>query len=157
MVWKTSPAQLSFRLVALDYSATVLEGGGQVCPPEEQLEMATAEIAEEILNIVHDCPGQVQENPASSCLEVSQCDPQLLSDHYWITSSNGTAVRVYCDMTRECSCSSASVGGWSRVAFLNMTDPAHQCPPAWREITEPVRACGRTNETVAVVQSLSVL
>ena len=30
-----------------------------------------------------------------------------------------------------------------------MTDPTHQCPPAWREITAPVRTCGRSNETVA--------
>ena len=116
--------------------------------------MARAEITEDILSIVRNnilfvhCPGQVQENPASSCLEVLQCNPQLLSEYYWITSSNGTAVQVYCDMTRECNCSSASVGGWSRVAYLNMTDPTHQCPPAWREITEPVRTCGRTNETV---------
>ena len=135
----------------LAYPATVLEGGGQVCPPEEQLEMARAEIAEDVLNTIYTivyCRGQVQENPASSCLEVSQCNPQLPSEYYWITSSNGTAVQVYCDMTRECSCSSASVGGWSRVAYLNMTDPTHQCPPAWREIVEPVKTCGRTNETV---------
>ena len=33
------------------------------------------------------------------------------------------------------------------MAYLNMTDPIHQCPPAWKEITEPVRTCGRTNET----------
>ena len=143
-------SQLDNSSLPVSYSATVLEGGGQVCPPEEQLEMARAEIAEDVLNIVRNdildvhCPGQVQENPASSCLEVSKCDPQLPSEHYWITSSNGTAVQVYCDMTRECSCSSASVGGWSRVAYLNMTDPTHQCPPAWREITEPVRTCGRT-------------
>ena len=136
----------------VSYSATVLEGGGQVCPPEEQLEMARAEIDEEILNTVRNifdrrCRGQDQENPASSCLEVSQCDPQLPSEHYWIASS-GIAILVYCDMARECSCSSASVGGWSRVAYLNMSDPTHQCPPAWREFIEPVRACGRTNETV---------
>ena len=136
------------------YPATVLEGGRQVCPPEEQLEMARAEIAQDVLNTVRNnildvhCPGQVQENPASSCLEVSQCNPQLPSEYYWITSSSGAAVQVYCDMTRECSCSSASVGGWSRVAYLNMTDPTHQCPPAWREITEPVRTCGRTNESL---------
>ena len=140
------------RSLPVTYPATVLEGGGQVCPPEEQLEMARAKIAEDVLNTIRSsvhCPGQVSENPASSCLEVSQCiNPQLPSEYYWITSSNGTAVQVYCDMTRECSCSSASVGGWSRVAYLNMTDPTHQCPPAWREITEPVRTCGRTNETV---------
>ncbi len=139
----------------VSYSATVLEGGGQVCPPEEQLEMARAEIAEDVLSIVRSdildvhCPGQVQKNPASSCLEVSQCNPQLPSEHYWITSANGTAVRVYCDMARVCGCNSTSVGGWSRVAYLNMTDPTHQCPPAWREFTEPMRTCGRTNETVS--------
>ena len=90
------------------YSATVLEGGEQVCPPEEQLEMARAEIAEDVLKTIRSSlyhPGKVQENPASSCFEVSQCDPQLPSEYYWITSSNGTAVQVYCDMTRECSCS----------------------------------------------------
>ncbi len=32
----------------VSYSSTVLEGGGQVCPPEEQLEMARAEIAEDV-------------------------------------------------------------------------------------------------------------
>ena len=134
------------------YSATVLEGGEQVCPPEEQLEMARAEIGQDILDTIRSiyCPGQVQENPAVSCLEIAQCNPQLPSEYYWITGSNGTAVQVYCDMFRECSCSNASqsVGGWTRVAYLNMSNPTHQCPPAWREITEPVRTCGRTNETL---------
>ena len=115
--------------------------------------MARAEIALEVLNTIF-CPGQVQENPASSCLEVSLCNPQLPSEYYWIACSNGTAVQVYCDMTRECSCSSASIGGWSRVAYLNMTDPTHQCPPAWREITEPVIS---PIVMVAAAQSLSAL
>ena len=127
------------------YSATVLEGGGQVCPPEEQLEMARAEIGRDILRNMF-CPGYSQEIPASSCLEVSQCNPQLPSEYYWIRSANGSAVQVYCDMTRECKCGSASVGGWSRVAYLNTTDPTHQCPPAWRERTDTaVRTCGRTD------------
>jgi hypothetical protein len=35
-------------------------------------------------------------------------------------------------------------GLWYRVAYLNMTDPSQQCPPAWREYnTSGVRACGR--------------
>ena len=35
-------------------------------------------------------------------------------------------------------------GLWHRVAYLNMTDPSQQCPPAWREYnTSGVRACGR--------------
>ena len=51
---------------------------------------------------------------------------------------------VYCDMDRE-GCN--NTGGWTRVAYLNMTDPTHQCPSAWREITSPIRTCGRGADT----------
>ena len=33
--------------------------------------------------------------------------------------------------------------GWRRVAYLNMSDPSHQCPSVWREYTTPHRVCGR--------------
>ena len=35
--------------------------------------------------------------------------------------------------------------GWSRVAFLNTSDPTEQCPAPWREInaTSTLRLCGR--------------
>ena len=132
------------------YPAKVLEGSEQVCPPDEQLEMTRAEIRQDVITFITPCPGLTQGNPATSCLQISQCNPddQLPSQFYWITSSNGTAIQIYCDMDRECTCNNNSVGGWSRVAYLNMTDPTHQCPPEWREITEPVRTCGRTNETL---------
>ena len=42
------------------YSATVLEGGEQVCSPEEQREMARAEIGQDIRNTIRNdilCPG----------------------------------------------------------------------------------------------------
>ena len=136
---------------AVAYPAKVLEGSEQVCPTDEQLEMARAEIRQDV--IIHtrvQCPGLTQENPATSCLEITQCNSQLPSQLYWITNPKGTAIQIYCDMARECNCNnnSASAGGWSRVAYLNMTDPTHQCPPEWREITEPVRTCGRTNQTL---------
>ena len=133
------------------YPAKVLEGSEQVCPPDEQLEMARAEIQQDVIFCTRSqylCLGITQGNPATSCLQISQCNPQLPSQFYWITSSNGTAIQIYCDMDRECTCNNNSVGGWSRVAYLNMTDPTHQCPPEWREITEPVRTCGRTNQTL---------
>ena len=39
-------------------------------------------------------------------------------------------------------------GQWYQIAFLNMSDPSQQCPPAWREYnTSRVRACGRTYST----------
>ena len=35
-------------------------------------------------------------------------------------------------------------GLWTRVAYLNMTDPSQQCPPSWRLYSaNGVRACGR--------------
>ena len=40
-------------------------------------------------------------------------------------------------------------GIWYRMAYLNMTDSTQQCPSNWREITTPVRACGRPTTTGA--------
>ena len=87
--------------------------------------------------------GTTQTNPADSCRDVIYTCP---SGYHWIKSSNGTAVQVYCDMDRVCSCN--STGGWTRVAYLNMTDPNQQCPSAWTLQTrssEPRRLCGRSS------------
>ena len=83
--------------------------------------------------------GTTQNNPADSCSGVFYTCP---SGYYWIRSSNETAVQVYCDMDRVCGCN--STGGWTRVAYLNMTDPSQQCP--WTLQTrssELRRLCGR--------------
>ena len=89
-----------------------------------------------LLNI--DVAGLSQYTPALSCSHISPAHPA--NDYYWVRSSNGTAVRVYCN------------SDWlTRVAYLNMTDPTHQCPSEWREITrteDPRRLCQRTNETL---------
>ena len=87
--------------------------------------------------------GTTQTNPADSCSDVTYTCP---SGYYWVRSSNGTAVQVYCDMDRVCGCN--STGGWTRVAYLNMTDPSQQCPSAWTLQTrssEPRRLCGRSS------------
>ena len=42
-----------------------------------------------------------------------------------------------------CSCGGA--GGWTRVAYLNMSDPNQQCPSNWNLTTTPVRGCGRSS------------
>ena len=33
--------------------------------------------------------------------------------------------------------------GWTRIVFLNMSDPTHECPDAWYEHIDPRRVCGR--------------
>ena len=83
----------------------------------------------------------IQDNPAASCSDIpTSCS----SGYYWVRSSNGTAVQVYCDTQRVCGCSNTA--GWTRVASLNTSDPSQQCPGEWTLQTyssEPRRLCGR--------------
>ena len=57
-----------------------------------------------------------------SCAALSPSSP---SGYYRVRVSNGSVVRVYCDMTLSCG---GVTGGWMRVAELNMTDTSQQCP-----------------------------
>ena len=42
-------------------------------------------------------------------------------------------------------CTCGGDGGWTRVAYLNMSDPNQQCPSNWNLTTSPVRGCGRSS------------
>ena len=44
--------------------------------------------------------------------------------------------------TIPCSCGGA---GWTRVAYLDMSDPQQTCPSNWTLNTSPVRGCGRSS------------
>ena len=37
--------------------------------------------------------------------------------------------------------------GWTRVAYLDMTNSSHQCPAGWQTYTTPKRTCGRNSNT----------
>ena len=138
----------------LTYRGRILEGnGGQVCGSESLRQNLQAVIHDDIENLIREnlktlvpCSGRnrglIQLCPVASCRDVEQNQFVRLSGYYWIRSSNGTAVQLYCDMDRVCGCDSTR--GWTRVAYLNTTDPTQQCPGAWREITEPRRTCGRS-------------
>ena len=82
--------------------------------------------------------GQVQTLPVSSCAALIALSPSSPSGYYWVRASNGSAVRVYCDMTRLCG---GVTGGWMRVAELDMTNRSHQCP---RELMQQTTTNGRT-------------
>ena len=76
-------------------------------------------------------------NPAASCLLLNPSSP---SGHYWIRSFNGSAVRVYCDMTRSCG---NITGGWMRVASLNWSNESLPCPDGFRERSHlNIHTCG---------------
>ena len=104
---------------------------GQPCPPEEVRERGRNEIDENIQNLLRTAvvPSLchlfwAQSTPAASC---SALPTSCSSGYYWIRSSNGSAVQLYCDMDRVCGCTGTG-GGWTRVAFLNTTDPQPAVP-----------------------------
>ena len=81
----------------------------------------------------------------SSCAALP---PSSSSGYYWIQPSIGSPpVQVYCDFNRQCGCGGSSA--WTRVAFLNMSDPNEVCPSNWTTYTSPVRACG-TGESAGI-------
>ena len=86
-------------------------------------------------------PGHYQHYPAVSCAAALLYDPSSSSGHYWVRSSNGSAIHVYCDMTRSCG---NSTRGWMRVAELDMTNRSNQCPTGLRSRPNSnIRTCAR--------------
>ena len=71
--------------------------------------------------------------------------PNSPSGYYWVRNSYGSAVRVYCDMTRSCG---GVTGGWMRVAELNMTDSSQRCPSGLRQRTDGnIHTCVRNSDS----------
>ena len=85
--------------------------------------------------------GVLAELPASSCAALLPTTP---SGYYWVSASNGSAVHVYCDMTRSCG---GVTGGWVRVGYLDMTNSV---PVASQSIVTPIYAHveGQTHQLV---------
>ena len=75
-------------------------------------------------------------SPSTSAISCAALHPSSLSGYYWVRASNGSAVRVYCDMTRSCG---GVTGGWMRVADLDMTSSSHQCPRGFQQRTDAGR------------------
>ena len=74
-----------------------------VCPPSE---MVRNETVHDVRNMIRNtiiptlCDlGQTQASPAASCSALHAYCP---SKYYWVRSSNGTAVQIYCEMDRVC-------------------------------------------------------
>ena len=85
-----------------------------------------------------------------SCADIKHHWPHSPSGYYNIATSNGDTTTVYCHMEELCK----SGGPWTRIAYLNMSDLTHQCPPGFTLYTSNgVRACGRPSGTTAGCQS----
>ena len=62
----------------------------------------------------------------SSCSQLHEVYSTAPSGYYNIRLSNDSQVEVYCDMEgSHCD----GEGGWTRVAFVNMSKPGSSCPP----------------------------
>ena len=83
--------------------------------------------------------GLVSAYPATSCRQLavfSTSQVNIRSGYYWIRSSNGTAVRVYCDLTTGLN---GNEPGLMQVAELDMRNSSHQCPSELSLWNSPVR------------------
>ena len=61
----------------------------------------------------------------SPCADLLRTDSSTPSGLYWIRSSSGTVVQVYCDMNRTCG---NITGGWMRVANISVSANSDSCP-----------------------------
>ena len=88
---------------------------GQYRPYHEQLSEALQQIEQNIPK--NSTPG--------TCKCIRDNYPSAPSGYYHITTTNGSTVLVYCDMEGT-NC--GREGGWTRVAYVNMTQPGATCP-----------------------------
>ena len=108
---------------------------GQQGPPGEQgppglpgalNDTAKQQLKDDILNVLRSEISVIQcQLGATSCKKLYQCNPATPSGYYNIVAPQGVE-RVYCEMNTT-NCGSIT-GGWTRAAFINMTDESNACP-----------------------------
>ena len=83
----------------------------------------------------------IENESFTSCKQLKSQYPSSPSGYYVLASANGSApYTAYCNMDELCS----SRGGWTRLAFLNMSDATQNCSSGFRLYQSGgVRACGR--------------
>ena len=89
----------------------------------------------------------------SSCADLHETYPDFKSGSYNIILTNGSIVTVYCDM-EGMNCDEE--GGWTRVAYVNMTEPGTTCPSGLTQtgyININHDVCGRPNPSSAPCDS----
>ena len=106
----SSASQETNTTFPLTYRARSAEGGEEVCSPDELRQRLQAITRNDVSNLLKNslpallpCSdtnlGQLEHCPAVSCRDIVRLGQVLHpSDYYWIRSSNGSTVRVYCDI-----------------------------------------------------------
>ena len=95
--------------------------------------------------------GLSEDNPASSCADILQCNPEATSQDYWIQTTNGSRL-MYCHMEED----QCGVRGVMRVVNINMTNPEETCPsPLTLYTANYKRLCGSTNPSGQTCSSVT--
>ena len=87
--------------------------------------------------------GKTVSSPAPSCQAIHLLHPNSPSGYYWVASSNGTSVRVHCDMTKSCG---NVTGGLTRVALLNNNTRPLICTGDFVTVNEDMRCIRNTED-----------
>ena len=120
---------------------------GQYDPLQDEQLMKTLEQVQQQL-------GPPGCNPPNnrSCQEILHCFPSAPSGYYQITAPNGSLVQVYCYMEGT-NC--GGEGGWTRVAYVNMTQSGATCPQGLTQRTlSGLTLCGRMDGDFIVITTL---
>ena len=88
-----------------------------------------------------------RSSPAASCKRIYNVYSDAPSGYYWIKSSSGSPVQVYCKMNADCT---GYAGGWMRVAYIDMKNSSHRCPSGLRLLSQnsnPRSVCDRRDRS----------
>ena len=115
---------------------------------------ANGETATKLLALLNTLIAQHNDTALSpmptSCSQIKQRWPNSPSGFYQVIKTAGEVEYIYCHMTELCG----SDGPWTRVAYLNMSNPSEECPEGFHEYNENgVRGCGRQTSLVGSCQS----
>ena len=102
-------------------------------------------LVEDLLTLHNDSSSSSFSPLPTSCQEIKNKQPNSPSGVYLLaTASDGTKY-VYCNMEELCG----SGGGWTRLAYLDMSDSTENCPSGFKLYQSGgVRACGRATSSV---------
>ena len=121
---------------------------------EAKLETVTEKIIssmKEEIELYHQ-PGMTPSHPADSCAGILHYIPNSQPGYYWVKDINGYSHKVYCDMNISCG---GVVGGWMKVAGLDMTDISTQCPGSLRQHSDfNKRTCGINSDNSGACSSV---
>ena len=103
---------------------------------------STAGVVDDILLIAQELLVLHNESTAlpTSCKQLQGQQPNSPSGYYILAGSTNGIYTAYCNMGSLCG----SGGGWTRLAYLDMTDATQNCPSGFSLYQSGgVRACGK--------------